>query len=103
VASRRAVAKLRLVLGIVKYTTARSIIADLCEEHDVTRDDIIGPNLSRTLTKIRTQGYMRCQSETDLSNLKIAYAFGRSAANMVTKAIDRFNRQATPKPLHKDG
>ena len=75
-------------------TPVDRIIADLCEEHDVTREDLTGRSIHRGIAEIRTQGYLRCIAETDMSNKAIGEAFGRGGGTCtVMRAIATYERR----------
>ena len=113
--SRKAIARMRKHFNdnpVERRTPVERIIQELKFKHDIGEPELFGRALSKHLTDIRVEGYMRCLAETNLTLKQIATAFNRSDASAVTRvletrglgwAVERQYRNMATNPLPEAG
>jgi hypothetical protein len=71
-------------------TRPNQIIAEVCEGHRITRDDLFSNKIDRKFSRARQEAYYRMRTELGLSYPRIAALMGRKDHTTVIHGIGRY-------------
>lgn len=71
-------------------TRPNQIIAEVCDAHGITRDDLFSDQIDRNYSRARQEAYYRMRTELGLSYPRIAALMGRKDHTTVIHGIGRY-------------